>query len=69
MSSGHESLVKMANQIAQYFASEPDRALAVEGVRQHIQSFWTPAMRRQLGEWSQANPQAELHALVREALA
>lgn len=47
--SGHDSLVKMANQIAQYFASEPDRALAVQGVRQHLQSFWTPAMRRQLG--------------------
>lgn len=31
--SGHDSLVKMANQIAQYFASEPDRALAVQGVR------------------------------------
>ncbi len=38
-----ENLVKMANQIAHYFDSEPDRALAVQGVRQHLQSFWTPA--------------------------
>lgn len=37
-----ENLVKMANQIAHYFDSEPDRALAVQGVRQHLQSFWTP---------------------------
>lgn len=65
--SGHDSLVKMANQIAQYFASEPDRALAVQGVRQHLQSFWTPAMRRQLGERLQANAEG-VDPLVKEAL-
>lgn len=66
--SGHDSLVKMANQIAQYFASEPDRALAVQGVRQHLQSFWTPAMRRQLGERLQADGGEGLDPLVKEAL-
>lgn len=65
--SGHDSLVKMANQIAQYFASEPDRALAVQGVRQHLQSFWTPAMRRQLEERLQANAEG-VDPLVKEAL-
>lgn len=43
-----ESLIKMANQIAQYFASEPDHTLAVNGVRQHIKSFWTRAC---AGNW------------------
>lgn len=63
------SLVKMANQIAHYFDSEPDRALAVQGVRQHLQSFWTPAMRQQLAEWIEANAGEGLDPKVREALA
>ncbi|MFB4392860.1 MULTISPECIES: formate dehydrogenase subunit delta [unclassified Pseudomonas] len=63
-----ENLVKMANQIAHYFDSEPDRALAVQGVRTHLQNFWTPAMRRQLGEWIEANAGEGLDAKVREAL-
>ncbi|AGZ34417.1 formate dehydrogenase [Pseudomonas sp. SWI6] len=64
-----ENLVKMANQIAHYFDSEPDHALAVQGVRQHLKSFWTPAMRRQLSEWNQAHGGEGLDPKVREALA
>jgi formate dehydrogenase subunit delta len=64
-----DNLVKMANQIAHYFDSEPDPVLAVQGVRQHLQSFWTPAMRRQLGEWIAAHGQDGLDAKVVEALA
>ncbi|AXA53364.1 formate dehydrogenase subunit delta [Pseudomonas thivervalensis] len=64
-----ESLIKMANQIGQYFASEPDHAVAVRGVYQHIKSFWTPGMRQQLQGWQQMHPEAVLHPLVREALA
>ncbi|MBI6899729.1 formate dehydrogenase subunit delta [Pseudomonas putida] len=63
-----DNLVKMANQIAHYFDSEPDHAKAVQGVRQHLQSFWTPAMRRQLGERLLAKGDEGLDALVREAL-
>ena len=64
-----ENLVKMANQIAHYFDSEPDHALAVKGVQQHLQNFWTPAMRRQLGEWAQAHAGEGLDPKVREAMA
>ncbi|NBA96919.1 hypothetical protein GUY40_18570 [Pseudomonas sp. R5(2019)] len=46
-----DNLIKMANQIAQYFASEPESEQAVLGVRQHLQSFWTPAMRSELMAW------------------
>ncbi|MED5609665.1 MULTISPECIES: formate dehydrogenase subunit delta [Pseudomonas] len=63
-----DNLVKMANQIGQYFASEPDRELAVSGVRQHLRSFWTPAMRRELAAWLAQHPDADLHPLVQEAL-
>ena len=64
-----DNLVKMANQIAHYFDSEPDRALAVQGVGQHLQSFWTPAMRRQLAEWIEVNAGEGLDPKVREAMA
>lgn len=63
-----ESLIKMANQIGQYFASEPDKAVAVRGVYQHIKSFWTPAMCRELMAWQTKHPDAVLHPLVLEAL-
>lgn len=63
-----DNLIKMANQIAHYFDSEPDRALAVQGVRQHLQSFWTPAMRRQLAEWIEAHAGEGVDSKVLEAL-
>jgi len=43
-----EHLVTMANDIASYFASEPDHDQAVAGVRDHIRKFWDPRMRRDL---------------------
>lgn len=41
-------LVTMANQIATFFATEPDRAAAVSGTAMHIRKFWEPRMRREL---------------------
>jgi len=43
-----EHLVTMANDIAAYFASEPDRKAAVAGVRDHIRKFWDPSMRQKI---------------------
>ncbi|MEP7184653.1 MAG: formate dehydrogenase subunit delta [Rhodanobacter sp.] len=43
-----ERLITMANDIATYFAVEPDRAVAVEGIRDHLTRFWDPVMRREL---------------------
>lgn len=42
-----DDLVRMANQIAQFFAAYPESD-AVDGVREHLEKFWTPAMRREL---------------------
>ncbi|SDI52453.1 formate dehydrogenase subunit delta [Pseudomonas panipatensis] len=64
-----DNLIKMANQIAQFFASEPDSAQAARDVRQHLQSFWTPAMRRELAAWlAQHEATTTLHPLVQAAL-
>jgi len=40
-----EHLVTMANDIAAFFDSEPDKAVAVEGVRFHISRYWEKRMR------------------------
>ncbi len=41
-----ENLVTMLNQINSFFATEPDRELGIEGIRNHVQRFWEPRMRR-----------------------
>ena len=43
-----ERLAQMANDIANYFASEPDRAAAVAGVANHLRRYWEPRMRKQI---------------------
>jgi formate dehydrogenase subunit delta len=43
-----ERLVAMANDIANFFAAEPDRDVAVEGVRNHLRRYWEPRMRRKI---------------------
>jgi len=40
-----ERLVAMANDIAAFFDAEPDKKVAVEGVRFHISRFWEKRMR------------------------
>ncbi len=44
-----DKLVYMANQIAGFFATQPE-ADAAQGVASHINKFWEPRMRRQLFE-------------------
>ena len=41
-------LVAMANDIAAFFDSEPDKVVAAEGVRSHLQKFWAPRMRAEI---------------------
>jgi formate dehydrogenase subunit delta len=41
-----ENLVKMANDIGNFFTAEPDRAAAIDSVADHLRKFWDPRMRR-----------------------
>ncbi len=41
-------LVKMANQIGQFFEAEPDQEQAAKDVVSHIKRFWDPRMRKAL---------------------
>lgn len=43
-----ESLVRMVNDIGNFFASESDRAVAIAGIANHIRRYWEPRMRRQI---------------------
>ena len=49
-----ENLVTMLNQIHSFFATEPDRELAIDGIRNHVQRFWEPRMRRLIIAHAQA---------------
>lgn len=44
-----EKLVRMANQIATFFTSQPEE-VRVDGVATHINKFWEPRMRRRFFE-------------------
>lgn len=41
-------LVNMANDIAAFFASEPDREVAIDAIATHLRRYWAPRMRAQL---------------------
>jgi len=43
-----EHMVEMANDISNFFASEPDRAAAIAGVANHLKRYWEPRMRKQI---------------------
>ena len=43
-----ERLVEMVNDIANFFHSEPDHALAVAGIAAHLRRYWEPRMRKQI---------------------
>ncbi len=46
---GREKLIRMANQIATFFMSQPEADRA-KGVAIHINKFWEPRMRKHLFE-------------------
>jgi len=59
-----DHLVKMANDIGNFFRAEPVREDAVAGIANHIDKFWTKSMRRKMT----AHGEAGLDELPREAL-
>ncbi len=61
-------LVKMANDIASFFRSEPDHAVAIEGIAGHIRRFWDPRMRREIFKWIDEHDGEGLQPLALEAL-
>lgn len=63
-----ERLCDMVNDIANFFAVEPDRAVGVAGVAEHLRKFWDPRMRKQIIAHLSAGG-AGLGPLARDAVA
>lgn len=63
-----EKLIKMANQIGAFFEAMPNREQAAKDVAAHIQRNWEPRMRSALLQHVGQNGDAELSAIVRDAL-
>jgi formate dehydrogenase subunit delta len=63
-----DRLVKMANQIGDFFKSYPE-ATAIEGVRDHIAKFWNKKMRDELFAAIDAHSATGLAPLVEKAIA
>ena len=68
MSNSVEHLIEMANDIGAYFISDKNHERARDGVRNHLERFWDPRMRRKLIEhWQRADGEG-LSPLVAEAV-
>jgi formate dehydrogenase subunit delta len=65
---GAEHLVKMANDIGNFFRAEPDREDAIAGIANHISKYWTKRMRDKLATHLRHEGDAGLDELPREAL-
>ncbi|MGY4830029.1 formate dehydrogenase subunit delta [Sphaerotilaceae bacterium SBD11-9] len=62
------NLIKMANQIGDYFESLTDPVEAEEGIAIHIKKFWEPRMRRELLAHIDAQGGSGLHPAVLHAI-
>ncbi len=61
-------LVKMANQIGDFFAAYPDRDEVSKSIAMHLKNSWDPRMRRQIIQYVGQTGGADLKELVREAV-
>ena len=62
-----EQLVRMANDIGNFFRSQPNREDAIAGIANHIKSFWTRRMREKIVPYVEDDGN-ELDELPRQAL-
>jgi len=62
-----EHLVKMANDIGDFFRAEPVREDAIGGIANHISRFWTKRMREKLAAYLNSGGGGDLDELPREA--
>ncbi len=61
-------LITMANQIAVFFETMPDRTQALNDFALHIKRFWEPRMRRELLEYAEKENGADLNEIAREGI-
>lgn len=64
-----ETLIKMANQIGDFFESYPDQTQAQLDIAHHLNCFWTKDMRNQIAAHVKQNYGTGLHSKVISAIA
>lgn len=64
-----ETLIKMANQVGDFFESYPDQAQAQLDIAHHLNRFWTKDMRNQIAAHVRQNQGLGLHSKVVSAIA
>lgn len=62
------NLIHMANKIGTFFESMPDQQQALVDIAGHIKRFWAPPMRLAIIASIDNKQDAEMLAIVREAL-
>jgi formate dehydrogenase subunit delta len=65
---GAEHLVRMANDIGNFFRAETQREDAIAGIANHIDKYWTKRMREKIAAHLLRDGDAVLDELPREAL-
>jgi formate dehydrogenase subunit delta len=63
-----ETLIKMANQIGDFFEAEPNQTQAQKDIANHLNKFWTKDMRNQIANYVKEKSGAGLHAPVISAI-
>ena len=63
-----QNLIKMANQIGQFFESMPNRAQAEKDIASHLKRFWDPRMRRVIVASLDSDEAASMSPIVRDAI-
>jgi formate dehydrogenase subunit delta len=64
-----DTLLRMANQIGDFFGAMPERDEALQDMATHIKKFWTSAMRHALLTHAEAQAGQGLSAFAAEAIA
>ncbi len=62
------NLIKMANQIGDFFSAMPDAEQAKQDIADHMQRFWEPRMQQNLMSYIDQHGDAQLKPMVRAAL-
>jgi formate dehydrogenase subunit delta len=63
-----ESLIKMANQIGDFFEAEPNQIQAQKDIANHLNRFWTKDMRQQIAAYVKEKQGTGLHSKVISAI-
>ena len=63
-----DNLIVMANKIGQFFAAQPDRDEALDGIAEHIRKFWVPRMRSEILAAVDSDAGEQMSEIVRAAL-